>query len=262
MELRAGDAPVIVEYDGGVATITLNEPAKLNPLSEARRAALADAVQEVASRDDIRVVVFRGAGRAFSAGADLRGGSAPAPTWAERRASAGAWQRLLDAIQGLPQVTVARLHGWVVGGAALLAIACDIRVGDPTLRLSIPEVALGLPLTWGGNPRLVREIGLPRARDLVMTARVLDAGECQAWGIVTRLTEEDGLDATLEGLVADLMAMPEAPLAMTKGAFAALGRRGLDMAWADADLISWSMQEPERREAARRYIERTLGRER
>src|SRR5690606_1118612 len=102
----------------------------------------------------------------------------------------------------------------------------------------------------------------PRARDLVMTARVLDARECHAWGIITRLAEEGGLDTALDEVVAGLMAMPEAPLAMTKDAFAALGRRGLDMAWADADLISWSMQEPERREAARRYIERTLGRER
>src|SRR5207237_2290366 len=102
--------------------------------------------------------------------ADLRGPLpevAPDPM-SQRRAN-GAWQRLLDDIEHLPQVTVAQLHGHVIGGAVLLAAACDFRVGADDPSVWIPELALGVRLPWAGIPRLAREIGLPRTRELVMT---------------------------------------------------------------------------------------------
>src|SRR5207237_279332 len=138
-----------------------------------------------ADDDDCRVVVLAGEGRHFSAGADLRDPEGRMPsTWSGRRRAAGAWPRLLDDLEALPQPTVARLHGAVVGGAGLIAVACDFRVAAPDLAFSIPEVALGIPLTWAGIPRLVREIGLPRAREVVMTGRVVGADDALAWGLV------------------------------------------------------------------------------
>ena len=86
------------------------------------------------------------------------------PTSLVRRRSSGAWQRLLEDLERLPQVTVARLHGHVIGGAFLLAAACDLRVAADDVSMSIPELAIGIPLTWAGLPRLAREIGLPRTR--------------------------------------------------------------------------------------------------
>ncbi|MEX2080155.1 MAG: enoyl-CoA hydratase/isomerase family protein [Dehalococcoidia bacterium] len=214
---------------------------------------------------ETRVVVLQGLGRAFSAGADLKPEPAPAGApraaagWVQRRRGAGAWQRFLDSWEALPQVTVARVQGWCIGGAMLLAIACDIRVGARDAKFSIPEVALGIPLTWGGLPRLAREIGLPRTRDLVMTRRVVAAEEALAWGIVTRLEGEDGLDAALEVCLAELLAMPAGPLELTKASLAAIGKPILAMGWADADLLQWSEREEDRAAAMEAYVRANVG---
>src|SRR5207249_179800 len=120
--------------------------------------------------------------------------------------------------------TLARLHVHCIGGAALLASACDLRIGDTTLVVRIPELAIGIPLTWNGVPRLAREIGLPLARDLVMTGRTMEAPEAKQAGFVQRLVPEGELDAAVETAVAELLAMPAAPLAITRSMFGAIGR--------------------------------------
>jgi enoyl-CoA hydratase/carnithine racemase len=142
-------------------------------------------------------------------------------------------------------VTVARLHGHVIGGAGLLAAACDLRVAADDLSYAIPEVAIGIPLTWAGLPRLAREIGLPRTRDLVMTGRQLGAGEAEAWGLVHRVVPPAELDAAVDALVDALLAQPPAALAMTVDGLRALGRAvsAPDVAWADPDLLRWSLRE-------------------
>ncbi len=248
--------------DGEVMRLTLDRPEKLNALNGEVLSELSAAVEELEDDLSVRVVVLRGEGRAFSTGADIMGGtgtqSGSDASWADRRHRAGAWQRLLDRFEALTQVTVAGLHGHCIGGAALLASACDLRIGDDTLLVRIPELAIGIPLTWSGNPRLVREIGLPLTRDLVMTGRTMEADEALRSGFVQRLVASGELDPALEGMVGELLAMPDAPLRMTKAMTTAIGRTQMGAAaWADADLLAWSGAEPEGREAAARYMERT-----
>ncbi len=254
-----GTVPVVeVTDEGTVRTITLNRPERLNALGRAMREALEQAVADTAA-SHAQIVVFAGAGRAFSAGADIKEpDSLPdGATWAERRRAAGAWGRLLDAIETLPQVTVASLHGHVVGGAVLLAISCDLRVAAGDVRLSIPELALGIPLTWGGVPRLAREIGISRTRELVLTGRTLEADEALAWGLVHRVG-----DAALATLLDELSSMPAGPLAVSKDAMRAYGRTAvsLDAAWADPDLLQAARHEPESAEAITAYLKRLEGR--
>src|SRR5438552_1966395 len=147
--------PVVLgAYEGAVCRVQLNRPDKLNALSDQVRQELHAILADLADRPEIRVVVIEGKGRAFSAGADLAGpagraartaGTAPAggaastrapavssSEWAVRRHAMGGWQRLLDLLESIPQVTLARLHGHCIGGAALLASACDLRIGDTT----------------------------------------------------------------------------------------------------------------------------------
>lgn len=246
---------VRVSDAGPVRTIALDRPERLNALGQEMREALTDAVRDAAEAD-ARVVVLRGAGRAFSAGADLKDLDAPPADadYAQRRRASGRWGRLLERIETLPQPTVAYLHGHAIGGAALLAVACDLRVAAPDLGLSIPELAIGIPLTWGGVPRLVREVGLPRARELVMTGRTLGADEALAWGLVQRIGGED----ELERVVSELLAMPPGPLAVTKDAFRAYGRTlvSLDAAWADPDLLDAARRDPGAAEAGAEYLRR------
>ena len=217
---------VDVGAGGAVWWLVLNRAAKLNALDEDIRIGLQDAVDRVAERADVRVVVLAGAGRAFSAGADLH-----------------------DRPRARTSAPLARLHGHVIGGAALLAAACDLRVGADDVTVAIPEVALGIPLTWAGLPRLAREIGVSRTRDLVMTGRSLGAGEAEAWGYLHRVVGPDQLDETVEALPATLAAQPADALAMTVDALRALGRAvsAPEMAWADPDLLRWSLRDGRRR---------------
>lgn len=246
--------------DGAVTTLTLDRPEKLNALDDAVRAALAAALDALEDTPDVRVVVLEGAGRAFSAGADLTGAAYDDldVDWAARRHRTGSWQRLLDQFGRIPQATVARLHGHVIGGAALLAAACDIRVAADDTVVRIPELAIGIPLTWAGVPLLAREVGLPLTRDWVMTGRAVGSDELLRSGFAQRVVPAETLDEALAACVGELVTMPAGPLAMTRALTSAIGRTTPAMVagWADPDLLGWSFREPEGQQAARDYLDR------
>ena len=244
--------------DGAVARITLTRPDKLNALDDNVRRALVDAFDALDERPEVRVLVLAGDGRAFSAGADLTATAYPPidGSWVNRRHQTGTWQRLLEHLDRLPQVSVVRLHGHVIGGAALLAAVGDIRIAADDTVLRIPELAIGIPLTWAGIPFLVREVGLPLTRDWVMTCRPVPAEELLRSGFAQRLVARADLDAAVEECVSQLLAVPPGPLAMTRAMTSAIGRTSPAMVagWGDADHQHWSFTEDEYREAARAYI--------
>jgi enoyl-CoA hydratase/carnithine racemase len=247
------------EIEGRVARLTLDRPASLNALDDRLRRALADVLRDLEERPGVSVVVLQGAGRAFSAGADLRATAYPPVEgdWVTRRHRTATWQRVLEQLDRLPQATVARLHGHVVGGAALLAAACDIRIAADDVVLRIPELVLGIPLTWAGVPLLVREVGLPLTRDWVMTGRAVPAAELQRSGFVQRMVAPDDLDGAVDECVGQLLAVAPGPLAMTRALTAAIGRSHPAMVagWADADLQQWSFTEDEYRAAVHAYLD-------
>ncbi|MFP3908130.1 MAG: enoyl-CoA hydratase/isomerase family protein, partial [Acidimicrobiales bacterium] len=249
------DTGVVIAEEGRVVRVTLNRPDRLNVLDDSLRRTLADLLHRLEDRPDISVLVLAGEGRAFSAGADFRNTAYPPieGDWARRRHATGSWQRVLEQLDRIPQVTVARLHSHVVGGAALLAAACDIRVAADDTVLRIPELAIGIPLTWAGIPLLVREVGLPTARDWIMTCRPVDADELHRTGFAQRVASRDRLDAAVEECIEQLLAIPPGPLAMTRAMTSAIGRTNPAMvaAWGDADHQHWSFTEDEYREAAR-----------
>lgn len=249
---------IVVTNDGPVTTLTLERPDKLNALDESIRSGLADALTALEDDPSVRVVVLEGAGRAFSAGSDLSGGAygdLRDADWAHRRHMTGNWQRLLDQLGRIPQATVARLHSHVIGGAALLAAACDIRVAADDTVVRIPELAIGIPLTWAGVPLLVREVGLPSTRDWVMTGRAVDADELLRSGYAQRVVPRSDLDEAVAKCVDELVSMPAGPLAMTRALTAAIGRTTPAMVagWADPDALQWSFREPEGQRAAADY---------
>jgi enoyl-CoA hydratase/carnithine racemase len=257
-------AGVQLTIDGPVATLLLDRPEVLNALDDGVRRALDAALVELEERDDVRVILLRGAGTSFSAGADLKSTAYPRleGSWTQRRRATGTWQRLLERLDRTPQVTVAALRGHVIGGAALLAAACDLRVAADDTVLRIPELAIGIPLTWTGIPLLVREVGLPLARDWVMTCRAVTSDELLRSGYAQRVVPVAQHDDAVARCVAELVALPAGPLAMTKAMTSALSRTHPAMAagWADADLQLWAFGEPEGRDAARAYLDRQRSR--
>jgi enoyl-CoA hydratase/carnithine racemase len=247
-------------YDGAVARLILSRPERLNALNEDIRKALAQELSELEERPEIRVVVLEGSGSSFSAGADLKTTAYPdlvTSDWAARRHRTGTWQRLLDQLGRIPQVTVARLQGHIVGGAALLAVSCDLRVAADDVVVRIPELAIGLPLTWAGIPLLVREIGLPLTRDWVMTCREVRSDELLRSGFVQRVVARTDLDRSVTECVNQLLAVPAGPLAMTRAMTSALGRSSPAMAasWGDPDHQQWSFGEDSYRDAVTSYVQ-------
>ena len=250
-----------VAWDGRVVRLTLDRPDKLNALNDEIRQELAAVLHELEDRPDVGVVVLQGAGRSFSAGADLKSTSYPPVEgdWVTRRHRTGTWQRVLEQFDRIPQATVARLHGHVIGGAALLAAACDIRIAADDVVVRIPELAIGIPLTWAGIPLLVREIGLPLTRDWVMTGREVHVEEALRCGFAQRVAPSADLDLAVDACVAELLAMPPGPLAMTRAMTSALGRThpAMSAGWGDADHQQWAFTEAEQRDAIRTYFWRS-----
>jgi enoyl-CoA hydratase/carnithine racemase len=251
-------ATIEVNVEGARGSITLNRPAKLNPLSTDTLRELADAARGFDQRPDVKVVVVSGSGRAFSAGADVSVFVAADPGVAARREAADAGRLMAEAIESMRAITIARIQGHCVGGALVLAAACDLRVAADTTRFSIPEVDLGIPLAWGGIPRLVREIGPAMTKELVLTCRPFTAEEARALGFLNRVVGEQHLDEAVEELAAQLLTKPSLTLTATKRGVNAASHEmaSTSGAWSDADSLMTTLGDPESRRVARDYLKR------
>ncbi|HEX5225530.1 MAG TPA: enoyl-CoA hydratase/isomerase family protein [Solirubrobacteraceae bacterium] len=252
-----------VELDaaGAVGTIALNRPEKLNPLSTATLRELAAAARWFDERPAVKVVVVCGRGRAFSAGADVSVFAEGAPSTAEQRSAADAGRLMAESIEAMRAVTVARIHGHCVGGGVVLAAACDLRLAAEGARFSIPEVALGIPLAWGGVQRLVREIGPAMTRELVLTCRPFDAAEARALGFLNRVVPDAELEAATGELCDVLCSRSALTLEATKRAVAAASEELVPTgsAWSDADALLSALADPDSRAVAAAYLA-SLGR--
>jgi enoyl-CoA hydratase/carnithine racemase len=247
---------------GARGTIALNRPEKLNPLSTETLRELAAAARWLDERAEVKVVVVRGNGRAFSAGADVSAFAGADPGVATLREAADAGRRMAEAIEAMRAITVARIHGHCVGGGVVLAAACDLRVAGDATRFSIPEVDLGIPLAWGGIPRLVREIGPAMTKELVLTCRPFTAEDAKALGFLNRVVGEEELDDVVEQLAAQLEQKSSLTLEATKrGVNAASSAMASTAgAWSDADSLLTALGDPESRRVAQNYLSRLASR--
>ncbi|MCB1695336.1 MAG: enoyl-CoA hydratase/isomerase family protein [Pseudomonadales bacterium] len=243
-----------VAVDGAIGSLWLNRPQRLNALSGEVLRELAGAARWFDEQDGVRVVLVGGRGRAFCAGADLDGFPAVADAGVRQAADLG--RLMAEAIEGMRAVTVARIQGWCVGGGLVLAAACDLRVASESARFSIPEIDLGIPLAWGGIPRLVREIGPALTKELVITCREFSPREAQAAGFLNRVVTDSELDAVVQALAAQVAAKPAMPVIATKRHVNAVTAQmvGTVRAWSDADGLVGGLLDPECGAARQDYI--------
>jgi 2-oxoglutaroyl-CoA hydrolase len=199
-----------VERDGGVATITLDVPGKLNRVSMRARGELAQTFAEFGEDESVRVVVLTGAGEAFTAGGDIAGFLEASPDTLSRLA----WN--VAAPERCPKPVIAKLRGYALGIGLELALACDFRIAADDVELGLPEIRLGMIPGSGGTQRLVQLIGLGRAKDMIMRGRRIEAGEALALGLVTEVVPPDELDAAVERLVEELSSLSPVALAVAK----------------------------------------------
>ena len=182
-----------VSVEGGVATITVSRPEKLNAINAQVIDELGAALDLLAGQD-VRAAVLTGAGdKAFVAGADIAAMAEMTPAEAEAFARRG--HALGEQLAALPFPVIAAVNGFALGGGCELALACDLIYASDKARLGLPEVTLGVIPGFGGTQRLARRVGVGKAREMVFTAGALDAAEALSIGLVDRVFPHDALRA-------------------------------------------------------------------
>jgi len=240
-----------LELEPPLARLTLNRPDRLNALDPQLLEELGAAAAFLDTARAVRAVVVAGRGRAFCAGFDLDAFGAEgvlSGDWADRFAAADLGSRTARAIEAMRPVTVAALHGHVVGGGVVLAAACDLRVAAQDTVFSIPEIDLGIPLAWGGIPRLVRELGPATTKELVMTCRAFGPEEAAARGFLNRVVgDAEAARATATELAGAVAARPEVPVTLTKRAVDAVVTHasGAAFSFGDAASLLAALGDPE-----------------
>ena len=187
---------IIVEKKDGVVTMTMNRPEAMNAINLEMMAEMTAVVNECEADDETRVLVITGAGdKAFSAGGDVKWMNAEVKkdTWKRE------WKDLIDglnhftvALRGLPKPTIAAVNGFAAGAGFSIALACDLRVVSPSAKFNEAYAAIGLTPDGGSSYFLTNMIGVARAMELILSARIIDAQEANELGLVTALAEADG----------------------------------------------------------------------
>lgn len=187
-------ASFLMPEEENIAIITLNRPEALNALSSGLLKELDSVLEEIRNDDKIRSVIITGAGRAFSAGADLS--EAGSGDESDMRARMELGQKVFDKIETFDKPVIAAINGYALGGGLELAIACDMRIASEKASFGNPEVNIGLIPSWGGCVRLPKLIGRAKAAQLILMGERIDAKEAEKIGLVNKVVPPDELRST------------------------------------------------------------------
>ena len=248
-----------VEFDAGIVTITLNRPEKLNALAGHMRRDLAEALEHASSDPAARVVVIKGAGRAFCTGADVgyMGELMERGDVEEFTRLLGAGRRVLTAMRQMLKPVVAAVNGPAYGAGFNLVLASDIRVAAESATFSQSFVKVGLHPDWGGSYFLPRAVPSNIACEMFFLGDALDARRALALGLVNRVVADAELDATTRELAARLRDAPPASVAASKRAVYMSEHESLErMLQYETEAQLQCFQSREARERVRAFLER------
>jgi enoyl-CoA hydratase/carnithine racemase len=215
----AGD--VRLDIEGPIATITNDNPAKRNAFTDAMDARLFEILGELRGRLDVRAIIWRGEGAAFSSGRDVSaigGGQVDLSHHELMRRGHRGIQQLFE----LDAPVLVAMQGWAIGASFQRALLCDIRVAAEGARFMLPEVGYGVIPDTGGVGRLFQICGPGVAADMVLTGRPMPADEALAHGVVSRVVPADALDATVREMAERIAAAPAVTVKMARRVLAHL----------------------------------------
>jgi enoyl-CoA hydratase len=187
-----------VNVTEGIATVTISRPQALNALNARFFQEMDSLIAEIGARNDIKVVVITGEGKAFVAGADI--GEMAHKTKAEGAEFSKAGQKTLRSLEILDKPVIAAVNGFALGGGLELALACDFRVSSSKAKFGQPEVNLGVIPGYAATQRLPRLIGLGNALFILLTGEMIGAEEALRMGLVQKVVEPEELMPTVLGL--------------------------------------------------------------
>jgi len=218
---------VISEDRGPVRHVVLNRPDKRNAFNGELVRATGAALRAAADDPNVRVVVVRGEGKVFSAGMDVAALAGAATEVEQLRSFRRDALSAFNLAEEMTKPVIAQIHGVCLGGALELALACDMRVLSDDAFVGLPETRLGLVPDVGGSSRLPQVVGLGRAKELIMTGRVIGAQDAERIGLANRVAPADRLEAATQELVDELLACAPVAVGLAKRLMDASARPAL-----------------------------------
>jgi len=217
-------ANLLLEIEDGIGLVTINRPKALNALNAATIYDLNGMFDELATNDDVKVVILTGSGeKSFVAGADITEmqpmSAIQGRNWAKLA------QAVFNKIENLPKPVIAAVNGYALGGGCEIAMACDIRVASEKAKFGQPEVSLGIPPGFGGTQRLARIVGKGRAKELLFTGDMIDAAEAYRIGLANKVTAAAELITEAKAMAQKIMSRAPIAVQVCKAAV----NEGLDM---------------------------------
>ena len=204
--------PVLYSTQSGVATISLNRPKRLNAINLELLKTLHGAIQAANDDDNVRVILLRGQGRAFCAGDDLKEFDQQVGTESETRAYIENIQNISRGLCLNQKMVVGAIHGWAVGGGLEWVINCDFVVMARTTRFFFPEISLGIFVTGGVTKLLVEQIGLSRAREMILLGEKYAATDALRLGFDWRIVEDSQVFEVGNDLAKRITTLPINPV--------------------------------------------------
>jgi enoyl-CoA hydratase len=248
-------ANLSIEYVDDYCVVALNAPKTLNALSCEMVSELGVCVELLEYNSKIRAVILTGTGKAFAAGADIKGMSTMTP-W-QAQPFARKTTRIYDQIEASQKIYIAAINGYALGGGMELALACDLRIAAATAKLGLPECGLGIIPGGGGTQRLPRLIGEGRAKELIFTGESIDAETALRYGVVNQVVQPENLLDAATDLARRIMGKGSQAIVYAKAAIHTGGQ--LDMVSAVAHentLFGLCFATEDQREGMRAFLEK------
>ena len=247
---------VLSDVEGAIGTITVNRPDKLNALDLATIGAMETALADMAADKRVRVIIFTGAGKAFVAGGDIADLNSRQGL-AHYTEFAGRIHDVFSLIESCDKPTIGAVNGWALGGGCELMLALDIRIVSEAARIGVPEIKLGLFPGAGGTQRLIRQIPLCRAKELMFAGDHISAEEAVALGLANRVVAAEELMPVCRELAEKIAAKSPLALKILKRTLAAGADMALPAALAhEQAMISLAMDSEDAHEGCSAFLEK------
>jgi len=230
---------ISVDRDGYIATITLNRADAHNALSTAMLTQLEEISREFAEDEQTRAIILRAEGKHFSVGADLNeklSSERPSTLALRRRAELGG--KMMRSLQEIHQPVICAVQGIATGGATCIASACDFRIAASDARMGYGEVKLGINLMWNAAPPCVHLVGPSRAKQLIMSGKLIEVDTLKEWGFVDETCGREELDTRARAWAEEYAALPPIAVQMIKRSINRISG-ALDQAIMHADADQW-----------------------
>ena len=247
---------IIVEVENEIAVVTISREKSLNALNSETLAELKECFENIAARKDVRVLILTGAGKkAFVAGADISEMVNATP--AEGRRMGMLAKEAFMLLETMPQVTIAAVNGYALGGGCEISMACDIRIASDNAKFGQPEVGLGILPGFGGTQRLARLVGKGRAKEIIFTCDQIDAQEAYRIGLANKVVPQDELLDTCKSMAEKIMSKGSDAISLAKEAI----NTGLETDLAsgltlEADLFGLSFSTADKKEGMTAFLEK------